>query len=530
MNDNMRSKEDLIGELNYLRKRNLELETILDSIPLSTVLINATDGKFPYMDRNAMELCGTDCAGFNKELLENQSQLEDDLADTKLLQSISTALIQQDNIQGLYEKIIEAAKQIMHSQFASVQMLRYEHDSRGELHLLAFSGFTPEAAEFWRTVGMDCAASTCAEALRTTQRIIISDVEQCHYMQGTEDLAMYRQTGIRACQTTPLLSRSGRLVGMLSTHWSNPYQPSERELRIFDLLARQLADLIERKLAEETLRESEKEKIETLKRAIEMKDEFLSLVSHEFKTPLTVINSAIQAMRLICKNELSEKANEFLNKILQNSNRQLKLVNNLLDITHINANHIKINRSNVDIVSFTRFITDSIRVFADQKSIRLTFSSTLQKKEIGIDEEKWERILLNLLSNAVKFTSKGKSISVRVYQKIMDRKSKVCIQVEDQGMGIPLDKQQLIFERFGQVDSSLSRQAEGTGIGLSLVKMLVELMGGEIRVESIVGRGSTFTVILPVGKIKESPSEKILKKISDNRLIQATAIEFSDVY
>lgn len=284
------------------------------------------------------------------------------------------------------------------------------------------------------------------------------------------------------------------------------------------------------KKQQEQMLQTEKEKIQALKQAIEMKDEFLSLVSHEFKTPLTVINSAIQAMKHICRNELSDKALGFLNNILQSSNRQLKLVNNLLDITRINAGHLKINKTNLDIVLLTRSITESISIFAQQKNIKLSFSSTIGKKIIGIDEEKYERILLNLLSNAVKFTPKGKSVFVKVYQKIVEGKCRVFIQVKDTGIGIPPEKQQLIFERFGQVDSSLSRQAEGTGIGLSLVKLFAEMLGGEILLVSKEGKGSTFTIMLPVEKVKETPLEKRIQEISDSRLIKSTIIEFSDVY
>jgi PAS domain S-box-containing protein len=284
------------------------------------------------------------------------------------------------------------------------------------------------------------------------------------------------------------------------------------------------------KQQQQALLKAEMDANAALKKVIEMKDEFFSIISHEFKTPLTVINSAIQAMELICRNELSVKAKGFLNKIRQNSNRQLKLVNNLLDITRMNAGHLKVNKKDLDIVSLTKSITESIAIFAEQKGIRLSFCSTLSKRIIGIDEEKYERILLNLLSNAVKFTPKGKTISVRVSQKIVDRKCKVCIQVRDKGIGIPQDKMILIFERFGQVDSSLTRQAEGTGIGLHLVKMLVEIMCGEITLESKEGMGSTFTILLPVEKTKETPIEQMIKEINDNRLIQATAIEFSDIY
>lgn len=275
---------------------------------------------------------------------------------------------------------------------------------------------------------------------------------------------------------------------------------------------------------------AEKEKNEILKREIEMKDEFLSLISHEFRTPLTVINSAIQAMELICKNELSDKAKGFLNKIRQNSNRQLKLVNNLLDITRMNAGHFKINKTNIDIVLFTRSIAESITIFAEQKRIKLSFSSTLKKKIMGVDDEKYERILLNLLSNAIKFTPEGQSVTVKLFQKIVNGKRMVCIQVKDNGIGIPDEKKELIFERFGQVDTYRTRQAEGTGIGLHLVKMFVEVMGGEIGLESEVGKGSVFTILLPIEKVKEISIEKMPVEITNQRLIQAKAIEFSDIY
>jgi PAS domain S-box len=278
------------------------------------------------------------------------------------------------------------------------------------------------------------------------------------------------------------------------------------------------------------LLEAEMEKNAVLKNTIEMKDEFLSLISHEFKTPLTVINSALQAMDLLCKNDLSEKTHGFLRKIKQNSNRQLRLVNNLLEITRMNAGIIKLNKANLDIVNLTRSITESIRIFAEQKGIKLKFNSSLKMKIIGIDEGKYEKILLNLLSNAVKFTPRDRTVEVKVCQKIINRKRKVCIQVIDNGVGIPDDKKQLIFERFGQVDSSLTRQAEGTGIGLHLVKLLVDHLGGEISLDSKPGIGSTFTVLLPIEKTNEIILDKNTKEISDNRLIQASTIEFSDIY
>lgn len=191
-------------------------------------------------------------------LLRTERELAQEIADLKLLQDISTQLIQEGNGKALYEKIADAAVAIMRSEFSSMQLLDPQPGGPGDLILLAFRGFTPEAAHFWRRVPAD-SGSTCAVALRTGRRVIASDVEQCDFMAGTEDLATYRQTGIRAVQSTPLLSRTGELVGMISTHWRQVHAPTERDLRMFDVLVRQAADLIDRRRSEEALHRVQEE-------------------------------------------------------------------------------------------------------------------------------------------------------------------------------------------------------------------------------------------------------------------------------
>lgn len=176
-----------------------------------------------------------------------------ELHDTELLQRISTEMIRGDDIDALYEKIVDAAIAVMRSDFASMQVLCSGRDDEHELKLLAFRGLSPEAAKLWERVRAD-SGSACGAALRTGERVVVPDVNECDFMAGTEDLAMYRQTGIRAVQSTPLLSRTGAMVGMISTHWREPHEPSERELRLLDILARQAADLIDRTRAAEVLR------------------------------------------------------------------------------------------------------------------------------------------------------------------------------------------------------------------------------------------------------------------------------------
>lgn len=280
------------------------------------------------------------------------------------------------------------------------------------------------------------------------------------------------------------------------------------------------------KTAQAKLLQAEQEKNQALENAIGIKDEFLSIISHEFRTPLNVINTAIQTMNFICRDELSEKSKKYVDIIKQNTFRQLRLVNNLLDITRAAAGNIKINKKNIDIVFLTKSIVDSVYTYASQKQVMVTFLSSIQEKIIGIDDEKYERILLNLLSNAIKFTPSGKSIVV----KLRNVKGKVSIEVKDDGIGIPVDKLDMIFERFGQVDSSLSRQTEGAGIGLPLVKKLVEAFGGSISVKSKLGKGSIFNILLPSDKAIDEQDDNLRVDLTDNRLVHVTNVEFSDIY
>jgi PAS domain S-box-containing protein len=167
------------------------------------------------------------------------------------LHEISTLLIQQDDLDTLYDSVLEAAIGLMSSDMASIQSL---DPKRNELRLLASKGFHPQSATFWETVHFN-SASTCGLAISSGSRVVVSDVETCDFMAGTADLDEYRRSHIRSVQSTPLVSRSGELLGMISTHWREPGQPTERDLRRLDVLARQAADLIQVRKAEEALRE-----------------------------------------------------------------------------------------------------------------------------------------------------------------------------------------------------------------------------------------------------------------------------------
>jgi signal transduction histidine kinase/GAF domain-containing protein len=195
-------------------------------------------------------------------LRASESKLAIELADTQELHRISSRFIKEDEIDALYEHFLDAARSLMRSDMASMQMLKPD---RQALYLLAHKGFTPQSATFWEWVDAGD-ASACGVVLKTGQPVIIPDIEAWDFVAGPDNLASYRLSGIRAVLSTPLMSRDGRLVGVMSTHWRDVHHPSDRELRLLDVLARQAADLIERRTAGEALRESE-ERFRTLVQA-----------------------------------------------------------------------------------------------------------------------------------------------------------------------------------------------------------------------------------------------------------------------
>ena len=229
-----------------------------------------------------------------------------------------------------------------------------------------------------------------------------------------------------------------------------------------------------------------------------MKNEFIANISHEFRTPLNIILNALQLSIRYVKNSTSEenaaKINVHMYTMKQNCYRLLKLINNIIDSTKMDANFFKLHRQNCNIVADVRFIASSVSDYIKEREISLEFKSNTDMKIIAVDMDALERIMLNLLSNAVKFSKKGSVITVAV----IDRGDNVDISVKDTGIGIPEEKLQSVFKRFAQVGGTLTRSHEGSGIGLSIVKSLVEMQNGSISVSSRQGEGTEFVVSFPV--------------------------------
>ena len=282
--------------------------------------------------------------------------------------------------------------------------------------------------------------------------------------------------------------------------------------------------ILEDKVREKTQELEENNK--NLQKSLNSQQEFTTNISHELKTPLNVISAAVQLLSLYCNNgSLDDKRNlviRYLDSIKQNSFRLSKLINNIVDSSKIQSGFFELHLSNNNIVEVVEDIVLSVTTFTDSKGLNIIFDTDIEEKVIACDQEKIERMILNLISNAIKFSDKGNEIFVNV----KDKNEFVEISVEDNGIGIEKNQLETIFDRFKQIEKSLSRNAEGTGIGLSLVKSIVELHSGSIHVESIIGKGSKFTIMLPSKKVLNENRINNNKQRNKNENIQ---VELSDI-
>lgn len=257
--------------------------------------------------------------------------------------------------------------------------------------------------------------------------------------------------------------------------------------------------------------------------------EFFANLSHELRTPLNLIFSSLQTIELIEKDLLknNNKLKGYIEIINQNSKRLLKLVNNLIDSTKFDCGYYEYNPQNDNIVHFIENIAMSVAEFAKQNDITLIFDTDVEEKIMAFDLEKLERTMLNLLSNSIKYTNSTGKIEIL----LKDSGETFNITVKDNGIGIPNDKLKVIFERFKHVEDRLRKRSEGSGIGLSIVKDLINIQGGIIEVKSEVGVGSEFTIKLPVTILN---NESYLNKLDYNEVFNGMMtrmnIEFSDIY
>jgi signal transduction histidine kinase len=272
----------------------------------------------------------------------------------------------------------------------------------------------------------------------------------------------------------------------------NPFRPLDVGYAGFiNLVAGQIAASI----ANARAYSAERKRAEALAEIDRAKTAFFSNVSHEFRTPLTLMLGPLQDLLARSQTHLSPTAKEQVDLVSRNAARLLRLVNTLLDFSRLEAGRVQAVYQPTDLAGFTSELASVFRSATNKAGLRLTVDCPDLGEPVYVDRDMWEKVVLNLISNAFKFTFHGEiSVSVHRVGNMAE------LRVRDTGVGIPAEAIPKLFERFNRVPNVPSRTQEGSGIGLALVHELVKLHGGSVRAESTVGQGSTFAVSIPFGQ------------------------------
>ena len=428
-------------------------------------------------------------------LREVKDQLEVQVEDLRRLHEMSASLTSKFDIESVLQEVLRAALTVQGANMGLLSLYDAKCDSLG---VKVSSGFDKEfLKQIERVLPGEGACGTCYKQRR---RVVVEDVEVDPIFSAYRKTA--RIAGFRACHSTPFITRSGNIIGVLSVHFRQPHRPTERETRLMDLYARMAADFIENVQLHHQMQQDLEEREHLLTReqiaraqaetANRMKDEFLATVSHELRTPL---NAIIGWCHMLNRGRLDEATVARAVQTIERSARaQAQLVEDILDVSRVITGKLRLNIGQVDVASVINAAIDSVQLAADSKSIQLEVTLDPSARHISGDYSRLQQVVWNLLSNAIKFTPSGGRIEVRLER----AGPNIQISVSDMGEGIKSDFLPFIFDRFRQADGTSTRRHGGLGLGLAIVRHLVELHGGTVRADSLgEGCGATFTICLP---------------------------------
>ncbi|WP_435020456.1 PAS domain-containing protein [Tundrisphaera sp. TA3] len=335
----------------------------------------------------------------------------------------------------------------------------------------------PGAASTAGAYSLDLFGPRAAADMRGGRTLVIRDVDAELDPGGGAD--MFNAIGIKAIVCCPLV-KDGRLVAMMAAHQATPRPWSNAEVALVEEVVERSWAHIERVRAAEVLRENDRRK-----------DEFLAMLAHELRNPLSAIGNAVQVVRRSDAREDLEWAKEVIGKHVGSLSR---MIDDLLDVSRITRGKIELKRRKVDMLALVASAVETVRPLVEERRHELTVSHSTAPMWVDADPHRIEQVLVNLLTNAAKYTEAGGRITLAA----RPDGGSVAVAVSDNGTGIPPEKIPQMFELFAQGDRSIARSEGGLGIGLTLVKNLVEMHGGSVIARSEgVARGSEFTVRLP---------------------------------
>ena len=419
-----------------------------------------------------------------KELQSRTEALTRSVGQLTALGEVGQAISSTLELDKVLQTIVARAVQLTGLDGGSI----YEYDERAEeFRLQASDNQDPELLETIRRVPIRMGDGTVGNVAVTLEASQVPDILDAGYHSTRKELLI--KAGYRAILTVPLL-REDRVIGALSVTRKTPGSFPTEVVELLKTFATQSAMAIQNARLFREIADKGKQ----LEIASRHKSDFLANMSHELRTPLNAIIGFSEVLIERMFGELNEKQADYMKDIHESGRHLLSLINDILDLSKIEAGRMDLDIAAFDLPSSLANAMTLVRERAQRNGIELGLEVDPALGEFRADERKVKQILLNLLSNAVKFTPQGGRVEVTATQK----GAAVQIAVKDSGIGIAPEDHAAVFEEFKQVGSDYTRKAEGTGLGLALTRRFVELHGGEIRLESQPGKGSTFTFTLPV--------------------------------
>ncbi len=383
----------------------------------------------------------------------------------------------------MFRTLLTNARRLCEASFAGVFRYDGEH-----LTNVAYENASPSFAEYLRSMRARPSPDTPTRRAALERRVIqVADLLADPAFAPT---AAHVDEQTRSVLSVPLL-RENDLVGVI-TVWRSEVRPfSDKQVALLSTFADQAAIAIENVRLFAELKRSNAQ----LEQATEAKSRFLANMSHELRTPLNAIIGFTDVLLAQMAGPVNERQRDYLNDVASSGHHLLSLINDILDLSKVEAGRVEMDFVDLDIAATVDSALTVVRDRAERHAIAFSVHLDEGLPDVRADERRLKQILLNLLSNAVKFTPDGGHVHVSCAR----RDAEVEIAVHDSGIGIAPEDQPKVFEEFRQVGKDTARASEGTGLGLTLTKRLVELHGGRIRLDSELGKGTTFTFTLPVG-------------------------------
>ncbi|HET9957009.1 MAG TPA: ATP-binding protein [Polyangiaceae bacterium] len=422
-------------------------------------------------------------------LAERERELTLQVADLTQLHHFGTAVVGMSSRDELLKMLLAAAVRLQSGERGFIELF----DSITQRLALGVSfGHADSAIEALTSVPVADGEGACGTCAARRTRVIVEDTEQDPLFTRYRDAA--RRAGFRAVWSTPLLTRRGELLGVLSTHFAEPKRPSEREVQLVELYARLAADAAEAAMiharADEARLQAEAAAAQ-LRDQDRRKDEFLAMLGHELRNPLAAIRAVVDIAQLRGRDSISGRELQVLDR---QSTALARMLDDLLDVARITHDKIDLQRTQVSVQAAVTRAVDSARAGIERRRHDLRIVLPPEPLFVEGDPMRIEQVLVNLLGNAAKYTEPGGRIELHVTHE----DDTIRIQVRDNGRGLAPGSENLIFDLFQQDERKLDRAGGGLGLGLTIVKKLVELHGGRVFATSAgLGQGSQFTVELP---------------------------------